>query len=96
MMGRNRASEYKLFMVNTAPFDTCFLFSQETLYHLVAVFTSLFVTHQLYYNKLVTELGKKPSEVAEDIGVTATTVRRWIKQYSIHGDDAFPGKGNLE
>ena len=45
--------------------------------------------------KLVTELGKKPSEVAEDIGVTATTVRRWIKQYSIHGDDAFPGKGNL-
>lgn len=45
--------------------------------------------------RLITELGKKPSEVAEDIGVTATTVRRWVKQFSIHGDDAFPGKGNL-
>lgn len=42
--------------------------------------------------RLITELGKKPSEVAEDIGVTATTVRRWVKQFSIHGDDAFPGK----
>lgn len=44
--------------------------------------------------KLVTELGKKPKEVAEDIGVTPTTVRRWVKQYSIRGDDAFPHKGN--
>ncbi len=26
--------------------------------------------------KLVTELGKKPKEVAEDIGVNPTTVRR--------------------
>ena len=34
--------------------------------------------------RLITELGKKPSEVAEDIGVTATTVRRWVKQFSIH------------
>ena len=45
--------------------------------------------------KLVTELGKKPTDVARDIGVTSTTIRRWIKQYSLHGEDAFPGKGNL-
>lgn len=45
--------------------------------------------------KLVTELGKKPTEVAGDIGVTATTIRRWVKQFSIHGDEAFPGKGYL-
>lgn len=45
--------------------------------------------------KLVTELGKKPVDVAKDIGVTPTSVRRWVKQYSIHGDDAFPGKGKL-
>ena len=45
--------------------------------------------------KLVTELGKKPTEVAEDIGVTPTTIRRWIKQYSTYGEDAFPGKGKL-
>lgn len=45
--------------------------------------------------KLVTELGKKPTDVARDIGVTPTSIRRWVKQYSIHGDDAFPGKGKL-
>jgi transposase len=38
---------------------------------------------------------RKPSEVAEDIGVTANTIRRWVRQFSIHGDDAFPGKGHL-
>lgn len=45
--------------------------------------------------KLITELGKKPTDVARDIGVTPTTIRRWVKQYSLHGEDAFPGKGNL-
>lgn len=45
--------------------------------------------------KLITELGKKPVDVAKDIGVTATSVRRWVKQYSDHGEAAFPGKGNL-
>ena len=45
--------------------------------------------------KLVTERGMKVSEVAKDIGVTPTSVRRWIKEYSDHGKDAFPGKGNL-
>lgn len=45
--------------------------------------------------KLVTELGKKPTEVAEDIGVSAASVRRWVRQYSLHGEDAFPGKGKL-
>lgn len=45
--------------------------------------------------KLVTERGMKVSEVAKDIGVTPTSVRRWIKEYSNYGKDAFPGKGNL-
>lgn len=45
--------------------------------------------------KLVTELGKNPADVAKDIGVTPTSIRRWVKQYSIHGEDAFPGKGKL-
>ena len=45
--------------------------------------------------KLVTDLGKKPSEVAKEIGVSVTSVRRWVNQYNIHGNDAFPGKGNL-
>lgn len=45
--------------------------------------------------KLVTERGMKVSEVAKDIGVTPTSVRRWIKEYSDHEKDAFPGKGKL-
>jgi len=45
--------------------------------------------------KLVTERKKKISEVAKDIGVTSTSIRRWITQYSEYGKDAFPGKGNL-
>lgn len=45
--------------------------------------------------KLVTERGKKVSEVADDIDVSVTSIRRWIKDYGNHGTDAFPGKGHL-
>ena len=46
--------------------------------------------------KLFTERKKKISEVARDIGVTSTSIRRWIPQYSEYRKDAFPGKGNLK
>ncbi len=45
--------------------------------------------------RLVEELGKSPGEVAKDIGVTATSVRRWVVQYGSKGSSSFPGKGNL-
>ena len=45
--------------------------------------------------KMVTERRKKTSEVAKDIGVTSTSIRRWIKQYSKYGKYVFPGKSNL-
>ena len=45
--------------------------------------------------RLVTELGKNPAEVAADIGVTTRTVNNWVNALEIHGNDAFPGKGNL-
>jgi len=45
--------------------------------------------------KLVTEGRKKISELAKDIGVTSTSIRRWMTQYSEYGKDVFPGKGNL-
>lgn len=45
--------------------------------------------------RLVTELGKSPKDVAADIGVTDKTIRTWVKEYTTHADDAFPGKGNL-
>lgn len=46
--------------------------------------------------KLITEQGKKVSQVAEDIGVSQTSIKRWIKEYSTHGENAFPGKGKLK
>jgi len=45
--------------------------------------------------KLVTEGGKKISDVAKDIGVSGTSIRKWIKMYNQHGNQAFPGKGFL-
>ncbi len=45
--------------------------------------------------RLVEELGKSPVEVAKDIDVSPTSVRRWIKEYGTSGDAAFPGKGKL-
>jgi len=45
--------------------------------------------------RLITEGGKKVTDVAKDIGVTETSVRRWLNQYGEHGTNAFPGKGHL-
>ncbi|WP_367277853.1 transposase [Clostridium sp.] len=46
--------------------------------------------------KLVTEQGRKATHVAKEIGVSEATVRRWVKEYGTHGDNAFPGKGKLK
>jgi len=45
--------------------------------------------------KLVTEQGKRVTHVARDIGVSEATVRGWVKKYKEHGENAFPGSGNL-
>ena len=45
--------------------------------------------------KLVTEQGRKATHVAKEIGVSEVSVRRWVKEYGAHGDNAFPGKGKL-
>lgn len=44
--------------------------------------------------RLVDELGKSPTQVAEDIGVTQT-IRSWVRKFGKEGSDAFPGKGKL-
>jgi transposase len=45
--------------------------------------------------RLVEEPCKSPVKVAQDIGVTATSIRRQVKQYGSQGKDSFPGKGKL-
>lgn len=45
--------------------------------------------------RLVTEQGRKVKEVSAEIGVSQTSIYRWIKQYGEHGEHAFPGRGNL-
>ena len=44
---------------------------------------------------LVTQEGRKPSELAREFNVHRTTIDRWVREMAAHGDDAFPGNGNL-
>jgi transposase len=41
----------------------------------------------------VQELGRTQAQVAEELGVSANTINRWMKQSRQEKDDAFPGKG---
>jgi transposase-like protein len=38
---------------------------------------------------------KKVSQVAGNLGVGESLLRKWLKQYKELGDRAFPGKGHL-
>jgi transposase len=35
-------------------------------------------------------------KIADDLGVHHTTVRDWVKNYKLDGQNAFPGSGNLK
>ena len=45
--------------------------------------------------KIVTEEGKKASEVARSLGIHANVLYSWKKKYAQDGDKAFVGKGHL-
>ena len=45
--------------------------------------------------KLVTEQSYKVSEAARNLGIHHSSLRRWKKQFETNGNQAFPGKGNL-
>lgn len=45
--------------------------------------------------RLVTDGGKKVSEVARDLGIDPNTLYNWKKEFDSHGRDAFPGNGRL-
>ena len=42
----------------------------------------------------VQELGQSQAHVAEELGISANTVNRWMKQYRQEKAEAFPGKGH--
>ncbi len=44
--------------------------------------------------KLVTERGLSQTQVARDLGLDVTTLRRWIKACAADGERAFPGHGH--
>ena len=45
--------------------------------------------------KMVTEDGHKAAEVARSLGIDASRLYLWKKQFSNSGDKAFVGKGHL-
>jgi len=45
--------------------------------------------------KLVVEQGLSRSKVAEDLGVSAAQIGKWVIDYQARGDLAFPGNGRL-
>jgi transposase len=44
---------------------------------------------------LVTEQGYKVTEAARNLGIHHSSLRHWKKQFETIGNQAFPGKGNL-
>jgi len=46
--------------------------------------------------RLVTEGGRKVSEVARDLGVHPNVIHRWKREYLGDIEDAFPGKGRMK
>lgn len=44
---------------------------------------------------MVTEQGRIVTHVEKEIDANEAAVRRWVEEYRSHGNNAFPGKGNL-
>jgi transposase len=46
--------------------------------------------------RLITEGGRKVSDIARDFGIHEAVLRRWRQEYSENILHAFPGKGHLK
>ncbi len=46
--------------------------------------------------RLAREDGRASSEIAEDLGIRADMLRRWVREMELDGGDAFRGSGNLK
>lgn len=44
--------------------------------------------------KLVQTSGKSMSQVAQDLGVSDSSLSRWCRECGAHGEQAFPGSGH--
>ena len=44
--------------------------------------------------QLAQSSGKSMSQIAQDLGIADSTLHHWCKQFSEHGEQAFPGKGH--
>lgn len=45
--------------------------------------------------RMVVDEKKKGAEVARDLGVSQSSVTKWVRDYKQSGTNAFPGKGHL-
>ncbi len=44
--------------------------------------------------QLVKTSGKSMAQLARDLGIADSTLHHWCKQFSDHGEQAFPGSGH--
>ena len=44
--------------------------------------------------QLVQKSGKSQAQVARDLGIADSTLHNWCKEFSEHGEQAFPGGGH--
>ena len=45
--------------------------------------------------KLVVEQQLKVTEAAQKLGITHSTLSRWVSDFKNHGSNSFPGRGKL-
>jgi transposase len=44
--------------------------------------------------QLVETSKKSKSEIARDLGISDSALSKWCKEFGMHGEQAFPGKGH--
>ena len=44
--------------------------------------------------QLVRSSNKSQAQIARDLGIADSTLHQWCKQFSEHGEQAFPGSGH--
>ena len=45
--------------------------------------------------RLLERSGRSQAEIADELGMSSSSLSRWQKKYGADGEGAFPGRGNL-